>query len=51
MNKVVIRELVDAATPFLSGNIVDETNGTILLMERLDEAIFQVEKVLTSEPK
>ena len=35
----IIKELIEAAKPFLSGDVVDETSGTILLIERLEQAI------------
>lgn len=43
--KADIKELIDAAKPFLSGDIVVETSGTIPLMERLEEAIERAEKI------
>jgi hypothetical protein len=39
-----IKELIEAAKPFLSGYTVDETTGTFPLMERLEEAIDAVEE-------
>ena len=36
---MAIRNLIDAATPFLSDKIVDETDGTIPLMNELERAI------------
>ncbi len=35
----LVNELIEAATPFLSSDIVDETCGTIPLMNRLELAI------------
>ncbi len=42
----VIKELRDAAEPFISGNIVDETEGTEPLMERLEAAIKRVDSFM-----
>jgi len=39
----LIKELIEASKPFISGDIVDETSGTILLMEALEEAINAAE--------
>ena len=39
--EIIMVELVQAAIPFLSGDTVDETCGTIPLMDRLEEAIKQ----------
>ena len=36
---VAYRELVDAAKPFTSADTVDETSGTIPLMEALSDAL------------
>ncbi len=47
MNKefeAILIELIDAAKPFTSGDIVDETTGTIPLMERLERAIDEAEE-------
>ncbi len=46
MDKVKIKELIEAAKPFLSGDVVDETSGTIPLMDRLENAIDAVEEEL-----
>lgn len=43
--KSILHELAEAATPFTSGNIVDETNGTTPLMERLDRAIERAKEI------
>lgn len=40
-----ITELIEAARPFLDTNIVDETSGTLPLMDRLKQAIEQAEEV------
>ena len=47
----ILRELIEAARPFTSGNTVDETSGTIPLMERLSEAIRNAEKALNNARK
>jgi hypothetical protein len=39
-----VLELIEAAKPFLDGNIVDETCGTIPLMNRLEAAIDAIEE-------
>jgi hypothetical protein len=44
--EVILIELMKAAKPFTSGDIVTETMGTIPLMERLEEAIDEAEKLL-----
>ena len=41
--KDIIKELIESAKPFLSGDVVDETCGTIPLMDRLEKAIEAVE--------
>jgi len=38
----LIRELIEAAEPFLSPDVVDETTGTIPLMIRLEYAIKEI---------
>ena len=38
----IIEELINAAAPFLSDDVVDETTGTIPLMIRLEKAIKQM---------
>ena len=43
----VVEELRDAAKPFTSGDIVDETTGTIPLMERLEVAIKRVDDFMS----
>lgn len=37
----VLLELIEAASPFTSGDTVDETDGTIPLMYRLEWAIYE----------
>ena len=37
------KRLIKAAQPFLSGNVVDETTGTIPLMADLSDAIDELE--------
>ena len=49
MNKEILRELIDAAKPFTSGDVVDETSGTIPLMERLEDAIEAATIILEAE--
>ncbi len=44
-----ILELIEASRPFTGGDVVDETSGTIPLMDRLEEAISQMESALISE--
>lgn len=39
--EVIMAELIQAAKPFLSGDVVDETDGTLPLMDRLGRAIKQ----------
>ena len=46
MDKEIIRELIEAVEPFNSGDIVDETSGTIPLMERLEKAIEAAKTLL-----
>lgn len=41
-----LRKLIEAARPFLSGDTVTETCGTIPLMNKLEKAIEAAEKVL-----
>ena len=45
MNEI-LQELIEAAEPFTSGDTVDETGGTIPLMERLEEAIKRAKESL-----
>jgi hypothetical protein len=40
-----ISELVKAARPFLDSSVVDETSGTVELMDRLERAIEAVEEL------
>lgn len=51
MNKMekVLRALIEAAEPFTSGDIVDETGGTLPLMRALEEAIEQAKVFLSLE--
>ena len=39
----VLRELIRAAKPFLDDTVVDETAGTIPLLEALEKAIEKAE--------
>ena len=41
--KMISVELIDAARPFTSSDIVDETTATISLMDRLDNCIKSAE--------
>lgn len=41
--KKTLLELIDAARPFTSSDIVDETTGTIPLMKRLGNCIERAE--------
>lgn len=43
--KKTLVELIDAARPFTSSDIVDETTGTIPLMDRLDNCIKRAEGI------
>ena len=42
----ILKELIETSEPFTSGDIVDETNGTIPLMERLELALQNARKEL-----
>ena len=44
--EIAMLELIQAAEPFLSGDIVDKTSGTIPLMGRLKKAILQAKETL-----
>jgi hypothetical protein len=46
--KEILVELIDAARPFTSGDIVDETDGTIPIMERLEVAIERAESIINA---
>jgi len=46
--KTVLEELIEAAEPFASGDIVDETSGTIPLMNRLERAIDRAGELLAN---
>lgn len=43
----IIKELIEAARPFIDCGIVDELTGTIPLMDRLEKAIESAEKSIT----
>lgn len=45
----LLRELIESARPFTSGDTVDETCGTIPLMARLKKAIEAAEKKLEAK--
>ena len=44
--KAILLALIEAAKPFTNSDIVDETSGTIPLMEMLRRAIESAEKAL-----
>ena len=44
--KQLIRQLIEAARPFTDDKVVDETDGTIPLMEALEDAIVEAEKLI-----
>ena len=44
-----LRELIEAAKPFLDDDVVTETSGTIRMMNALEEAIERAEKALENE--
>jgi hypothetical protein len=44
--KQIVAALIAAAKPFTSGDVVDETSGTIPLMEELRKAIEAAEREL-----
>jgi len=44
-----LRDLVEASEPFTSGDVVDETSGTIPLMKSLDDAIKAARELLKQE--
>lgn len=44
---VAVKELRDASEPFTSGDTVDETGGTIPLMERLGSAIEKIDNFMS----
>lgn len=43
----IILDLIESARPFLDANIVDETSGTVMLMERLEKAIEAAENEIS----
>jgi hypothetical protein len=45
-DNAIIRELIEAARPFIDGAVVTETSGTIPLMDRLEAAIEAAETFL-----
>ena len=49
MDEKIIKRLVKAAKPFTSGDVVDETDGTIPLMEELEEAIAEIESQINNQ--
>ena len=42
-----LSDLIDASKPFTSGDVVDETCGTIPLMERLENSILASNNLLS----
>jgi hypothetical protein len=44
-----LQRLIAAARPFISADVVDETTGTIPLMEELASAIEQAESALAGD--
>jgi|WetSurMetagenome_2_1015567.scaffolds.fasta_scaffold913273_2 hypothetical protein len=49
MNDELIKELIDASVCFVSGDVVDETDGTLPLMEKLKETIIKAQKIIGDE--
>lgn len=47
----VVKELRDVAEPFTSGDVVDETEGTEPLMEKLEIAIKRVDDFMPHKPE
>jgi hypothetical protein len=47
----VLLELIDAASPFTSGDVVDQTGGTIPLMDRLEDAIDEARATMADEDR
>lgn len=47
----VLRELIKAARPFTDGDIVDETSGTVDLMDRLESAIRDAETLMRCQER
>lgn len=45
-SKLILKNLINASRPFVSGDVVDGTSGTIPLMERLKSAIESAESLL-----
>lgn len=45
-SELILENLVNASRPFTSGDIVDETSGTIPLIDRLKSAIKRAESLL-----
>lgn len=43
--KDVLADMIEAARPFLSGDTVTKTSGTIPLIERLDVCIENAERI------
>jgi len=45
-DKAILAELIEAASPFTCNDVVDETCGTIPLMDRLELAIAEGRKLI-----
>lgn len=43
---IIMLELIQAAEPFTSGDVVDEVSTTIPLMERLEKAIIKAREII-----
>ena len=41
-----VKELLDAAKPFINDDIVTETTGTIPLVERLESAVEEIDDLI-----
>ena len=50
-DRAILVELIKAAQPFASGDIVDETSGTLPLMARLVDALARARALLEEEPE
>lgn len=44
--ELIVLELIQAAEPFTSGDTVDETSGTVPLMDRLEKALKKAKEIL-----
>ena len=43
---ILVNNLIEAAKPFLSGDVVDELTTTIPLMEELEKSINELQEVI-----